>query len=59
MENTQALMVQKSLAIGRSSNVSRKRTATDLSLLCRPLPKHENENKVLNKANSLYVSVVI
>ena len=59
MENTQALMVQKSLAIGRSSNISRKQTAPDLSLLCCPLPKHENENKVLNKVNSLYVSVVI
>ena len=39
MENTQALMVQKSLAIGGSSSISRKRTAPELSSLCHPLPK--------------------
>ena len=39
LQNTQALMVQKSLAIGGSSNISRKRTSPDLSSLCRPLPK--------------------
>lgn len=39
LQNTQALMVQKSLAIGGSSNISRKRTSPDLPSLCRPLPK--------------------
>ena len=39
MENTQALMPQKSLAIGGSSSISRKRTIPELSPLCRPLPK--------------------
>ena len=39
LENAQALMVQKSLAIGGSSSISRKRGTPDLSPLCRPLPK--------------------
>ena len=46
LQNTQALMVQKSLAIGGSSNISRKRASPDLSPLCRPLPKRCRNNKV-------------
>jgi len=42
LENTQALIVQKSLAYGGSSNISKKRKSAVLSLspLSRPLPKH-------------------
>ena len=36
MHNTQAVIIQKSLALGGSS----KRSTPDLSTLCRPLPKH-------------------
>jgi len=39
LENAQALMVQKSLAVGGSSSISRKRGTPDLSPLCCPLPK--------------------
>lgn len=39
MENSQALVVQKSLALGGSSSVSTKRRKLELSPLCRPLPK--------------------
>ena len=39
MENAQALILQKSLALGGSSNITRKRTECDISPLCTPLPK--------------------
>ena len=40
LQNTQALIVQKSLALGGSSNISKKRNdPLELSLLSRPLPK--------------------
>ena len=39
MENAQALIVQKSLALGGSSNITRKRAQEDISSLCTPLPK--------------------
>ena len=40
LQNTQALIVQKSLALGGSSNISRKRSnPLALSPLSRPLPK--------------------
>jgi len=41
LENTQALVVQKSLAYGGSSNIAKKRKSAVLSLspLSRPLPK--------------------
>jgi len=40
MENAQALIVQKSLALGGSSNITaRKRGVQDISPLCAPLPK--------------------
>ena len=39
MDNTQAIIIQKSLAIGGSKSISQKRSTPDLSPLCRPLPK--------------------
>ena len=39
MENTQALIVQKSLAAGRSSNIRKRKEILDLPSLCEPLPK--------------------
>ena len=39
--NTQALIVQKTLAIGGSSSISRKRDNLELSPLSRPLPKRQ------------------
>ena len=39
LENSQALIVQKSLAYGGSSSISRKRGTPDLSPVSRPLPK--------------------
>ena len=39
LENTQALMVQKSLAIGSSSSIRKRKEMPDLSPLCQPLPK--------------------
>ena len=39
VDNTQAIIIQKSLAIGGSSSISHKRSTPDLSSLCRPLPK--------------------
>lgn len=40
LQNTQALIVQKSLAVGGSSNISKKRNdPLALSPLSRPLPK--------------------
>ena len=44
LQNTQELMVQKSLAIGGSSNISRKRTNPDLPSLCRPLLKRRRRS---------------
>ena len=45
--NTQALVVQKSLAIGGSSNISRKRdNPLELSPLSRPLPKRKRRKLV-------------
>ena len=46
--NTQALVVQKSLAIGGSSNISRKRhNPMELSPLSRPLSKRKFKRLVL------------
>ena len=39
MENSQALVVQKTLALGGSSSISNKKRNLELSPLCRPLPK--------------------
>lgn len=39
MENSQALVVQKSLALGGSSSISKNKRNLELSPLCRPLPK--------------------
>ena len=39
MENTQALIVQKSLAVGRSSSIKKRKEIPDLPSLCQPLPK--------------------
>lgn len=39
LENSQALIVQKSLALGGSSSISERKRSLDLSPLCRPLPK--------------------
>ena len=48
MENTQALIVQKSLALGGSSSITRKRESLDLhvSPLSRPLPKRPCGRKI-------------
>ena len=39
MQNTQAIIIQKSLALGGSSSISCKRSQPELSPLCKPLPK--------------------
>lgn len=45
--NTQALVVQKSLAIGGSSNISKKRdNPLELSPLSRPLPKRRCRRRI-------------
>ena len=45
LENTQAIVVQKSLAYGGSSNIAKKRKSTvSLSPLSRPLPKRRRTN---------------
>ena len=37
--NIQAIIIQKSLALGGSNSISQKRSIPDLSPLCRPLSK--------------------
>ena len=39
LENTQALMVQRSLAMGSSSSIRKRKETPDISPLCQPLPK--------------------
>ena len=39
LHNTQAIIIQKSLALGGSSSIRHKRLQPELSPLCRPLPK--------------------
>ena len=39
LENTQALMVQRSLAMGSSSSIRKRKETPDLSPLCQSLPK--------------------
>lgn len=39
MKNCQAIIVQKSLALGGSSNISKRKRDAELSPLCQPLPK--------------------
>lgn len=46
MDNTQAIIIQKSLAIGGSSSISHKRSVPDLSSLCRPLPKRRCRREI-------------
>ena len=46
MDNTQAIIIQKSLAIGGSSSISHKRSTPDLSPLCRPLPKRRCNREI-------------
>lgn len=49
LENSQALVVQKSLAYGGSSNITRKRKSMgSLSPLCRPMPKRKCTRLNLN-----------
>lgn len=47
MDNTQAIIIQKSLAIGGSSSISHKRSTPDLSPLCRPLPKRRCNREII------------
>ena len=46
MDNTQALIVQKSLALGGSKSITRKRQTLDLSPLSRPLPKRPCSRRI-------------
>ena len=41
MDNAQALIVQKSMASGGSSNITKTKRAIELSAVCMPLPKHK------------------
>ena len=46
LENSQALVVQESLALGGSSSISDRKRSLDLSPLCRPLPKRRCHRKI-------------
>ena len=47
LQNAQAITVQKSLALGGSSNISKKREEPiDLSSICSPLPKRRCQRKL-------------
>ena len=39
MQNTQSILIQKTLVTGSSSSITKKRANLELSPLCRPLPK--------------------